>query len=331
MRSCRHGWAERWCSRSCGDRAAARWRGGPGCRARAQAPPVRHRGPRPARGRSHDAGVHGPGQPGAAAAGGAGRPAARARARVRARGRGAGGRQRAGAAEPPGAPAGEPGLAGQAADHLHRAGPAGPGLGLEHAGGLRRSGARRRAGRRPLHQGQWRPAARARAPVAGLAPRPAGGRARGARRHRARPQRLRAVGDRRGGFRWRALAAAQRAGRCAAVEPARRGLDLPARPRARGGAGGGGHRRPGHARAHRGAGRRSLRRLARRSAPAARSARRGWLALRGQLPRQLRRTGLAAGRSRPGRPWCPAGRAGLARARRAAAGGGCATGVCRPV
>ena len=224
----------------------------------------------------------------------------RARVPHDAHGRGAaGGRLRAHRAGAPAAGADEPGLAGQAADHAGRARPARPRLDLEHAGVAAGQRQRRRARRLAGHQGQRRPEAGDRTRVADAAPRAAAGRARDPRRHRARPQRLRAQPGRPGRLRRRPHTPLQRAARRAAAQLQGRDLQLRARPGARRGAGAGRSAAGRHAGgAHGAAVGRALRRLAQRAQGRASPMPAG--ALRRQLPGRLRRAALAGGRRRPG-------------------------------
>ncbi len=133
--------------------------------------------------------------------------------------------------------AGQPGIAHQALHDLRRPRPARPGLDLDDAGLAAGPRAGRRAGRQPRDQGHRRSEARARAPLADAAPRPAARRARDPRRHRARPQRLRRARTEPGRFRRRAAAAVQRRCRCAAAQLQVGRADLHARRAARRGAG----------------------------------------------------------------------------------------------
>ena len=96
-----------------------------------------------------------------------------------------------------GRPAGQSGLADQARHDLRRARPARPGLDLDHAGlAATAPRAPTACSTATSYQGQRRSEAGARAHLAAAAPGAAAGRARDPRRHRARPQRLRAAPSR---------------------------------------------------------------------------------------------------------------------------------------
>ena len=182
--------------------------------------------------------------------------------------------------------------------HLRGARPARAGMDLVDAGVVARQRAeprrRRGARREPRDQGQWRPEARAGAPLVAAAAGAAGRRARHPRRHRARPQRVQRSRVLAWRFRRRTAAAVQRAARRAAAELQVAAAQVHARRGARRGecrvrpsAGGDAGRRLGAAR------RRRLRELACRAQ--GRRQRPGSHPFSGQLSRSLRRDALAAG------------------------------------
>ena len=132
-----------------------------------------------------------------------------------------------------GRPPGQPGLADEAGDDLCRPRAARPGLQLVDPGLAAGTGGRRRAAGQPGDQGPRRSEAGAGADLAAAAPGAAGGRARDPRRHRGRPQRLRAGRDQSGRFRRRAAAPLQRRRRRAAAQLPLGPADDHARPGAR--------------------------------------------------------------------------------------------------